>query len=66
MDYFATEEEKRILGAVLPSYEPYVVRRQKPVKAGNRLGVPPWIFTEPKNSLEVPFGQDAGDMFYRE
>jgi hypothetical protein len=59
------EDTKRILGAVLPTYQQVNVGRQKPVKVGIRTGLPPWMITAPKNSLEVPFEQDVADMFYR-
>ena len=48
----------RMLGAILPTYQPIEVRRQKPVGPGHRTKLPPWMITLPKNSLEVPFDQD--------
>jgi len=54
-DFGTDEALKRLLGAILPTYEPTEVRRQKPTQPGHRLELPPWIISLPMNSLEVPF-----------
>ena len=45
----------RMLGAILPTYQPIAVRRQPPVASGHRTELPPWMITLPMNSMEVPF-----------
>jgi len=57
VDVFGLQDEtlKRMLGAILPAYQPTEVKRQKPVQPGPRMHPTPWIITLPMNSLEVPF-----------